>query len=80
MTVKAAVGEIGRLHDVGNADAAKSLAAEHCAGRVDDPLTMFGGLLAAHAHCAPQVCVHLGDLTRYMMVIINTQGKDDAIT
>jgi hypothetical protein len=78
MTVKAAVGEIGRLHNVGDADAAESFAAEQRASRVDDPFTMFGDLLAAHAHCAPQLCVRLGDLTNYMMTIINAQDKDDA--
>ena len=78
MTVKAAVGESRRLHDVGDAAAAKSLAPKQRAGRVDDPFTMFGDPLAAHAHRASQLCVHPGDLTRYMMVIINTQGTDDA--
>ena len=39
MTVKAAVGETGRLHHVGDADAAKSIAAKQRVGRVDDPFT-----------------------------------------
>ena len=44
MAVEAAMGQIGGLHDVGDADAAKSLGAEQRAGRIDDALAVFARL------------------------------------
>ena len=50
MAVEAAMREVGRLHDVGNADAGEALAAKQPAGGLDDALAVGGGLLAAHFH------------------------------
>ena len=73
MPVEAAVGEVGRLHDVGNADAAKALGAKQRAGRIDNAIAIGGGLFAAYSHCAPQLCTRPRDLTIYMTIVINTQ-------
>ena len=74
MTVKAAVGEVGRLHDVGDADAAKAFGAKQRARRIDDALAVQGGLFAAYSHCAPQLCGGQRALTIYMTIVINRQA------
>ena len=51
MAVKAAVSEVGGLHNVGDANAAKAFGAEQCAGRIDDAVAVQGGLFAAYSHC-----------------------------
>ena len=55
VAVKAAMGEVGRLHDVGDADAAKALGAEQCAGRIDDAVAVSGGF-SRLTLIAPQLC------------------------
>ena len=77
MAVEAAVGQIGRFHDVGNADAAESLGAKQSAGGVNDTVAMFGGFFPAHPHEAPQLCSGLDRLTIYMTIVINKQVLDD---
>ena len=77
MAVKTAMGQIGRFHDVGDADAAESLGAKQGAGGVDDTVAMFGGFFPAHPHGAPQLCSGVGRLTNYMTIVINTQALDD---
>ena len=50
MAVKAAVGQIGGFHDVGDADAAESLGAEQRSGRIDDALAVLRSFFPAHSH------------------------------
>ncbi len=73
MAVEAAMRQVGRFHDVGDADAVKSLLAEQRAGRIDDAFAILGGLLAAHSHCALLPCVRSSRLTTYMTIDINKQ-------
>ena len=75
MSVEAAMRQIGRLHDVGDADAAEALGAKQGAGRIDDAFAIFGGFFPAHSHRAAQPCVRNGRLTIYMMIVINTQER-----
>src|SRR5580692_792424 len=77
MAVEAAMGQIGRFHDVGNADAAKALGTKQGTGGVDDTLAMFGGFFPAYPHGAPQLCSGLDRLTNYMTIVINMQALDD---
>jgi hypothetical protein len=50
MPVEAAMGQLRRLHDVGDADAVKPLLARQRACRIDDAFAVFCGFLSAHAH------------------------------
>ncbi len=83
MAVKAAMGEIGGFHDVGDADAAKTVGAQQRAGRIDDALAVLGGLLPAYSHHAPQLCSPttnpIARLTNYMTIDINRQAAMMAV-
>ena len=50
MAIEAAVSEVGRPHDVGDADAAEALGAKQAAGRIKDALAGLGGFFPAHSH------------------------------
>jgi hypothetical protein len=56
VSVKPAVRQLRRLHDVVNANAVKPLLAKQGACRIDDAFTVLSGLLPAHSHGAPQLC------------------------
>ncbi len=64
MSIKAAVRQLRRLHDVGDADAVKPFLAKQRACRIDDAFTVLGGLLPAHSHGAPQLCVRTATLDK----------------
>ena len=59
MPVKAAMGEIGGFHDVGDADAGKAVGAQQRSCSFDNALAIFGGFLPAHSHHAPQLCTQV---------------------
>src|SRR4029077_17511516 len=64
VSVKAAVRQLRRLPDVCDADAVKPLLAKQRACRIDDAFTALGGLLPAHSHGAPQLCVRTATLDK----------------
>src|ERR1700733_2964513 len=78
MAEKAPMRQIGRFHDVGQADAVETLFAKQRTRRIDDAFAVLRGLLPAHSHTAPQLC-GLGrrSLTIYMTIDMNTQAIDD---
>ena len=73
VAVEAAMREIGRLHDVGDADAAKAFGAKQRARRIDDAFAVLRRFLPAHSHDAPLLCKPTR-LTSYMMIVINRQA------
>ncbi len=86
MTIEAAVRQVGLFHDVGDADATKSLGAKQRARRVDDAFVVRGGFFPAYLHRAiPLIAVEprltaqsshapaKRRLTIYMMIVINKQ-------
>jgi hypothetical protein len=48
--------EIGRLHDVGDPDAAETLGAKQRTRRIDDAFAVLRRFLPAHSHAAPLPC------------------------
>jgi hypothetical protein len=50
VSVEAAVGEAGSLHEVGDADAVDATLAKEASGDVEDALVVLGFLLAADSH------------------------------
>ena len=80
MAVEAAVGQVGRLHDVGDADAVESLLAKQRAGRVDNAFAILVSLLPAHSHgftLMPRLSYAAGSLTNYMTTVMNKQVVND---
>jgi hypothetical protein len=64
VSVKAAVRQLRRLHDVGDADAVKPLLGKQGTRPIDDAFTVLGGLLPAHSHGTPQLCVRTATLDK----------------
>jgi hypothetical protein len=80
MSVEATMRQVCRFHDVGDADAVKTLFPKQRARRIDNAFAMLGGFLPAHSHDgAPLLCLWRRDLTIYMMIDINTQVNMTAI-
>jgi hypothetical protein len=73
MAVETTMRQVGRPHDVGDTDAAKTFGAKQRARGFDDAFAALGGFFPAYSHRASQQCVARRPLTNYMMNDINTQ-------
>src|SRR5580704_10494482 len=73
VSVKAAVRQLRRLHDVGDADAVKPLLGKQGTRPIDDAFTVLGGLLPAHLMAHLSYAFERRRLTNYMTTVINIQ-------
>src|SRR5258708_30391268 len=56
VTVKTAVRQAGRPHEIGDADPIESVFAEQLAGNLDNAFPVGGGLLPADLHAGAPAC------------------------